>query len=654
VRATRLQELIRQWILFIPLLTAVSGAIAVQTLPPRDLDNVLPPLFLAAGLLVTASMLYLRQLATLNLKLAEGLHGATTRLNLLHHLSLELDKSLDAAQIAGTLLEHTRQLLAADAAALWLLSEYAAPPATRSQQQGLLAETESAVESRWRRMATLGFESPAQEQALWQWEMTLESGAYAGNGSTPLVAGTAGEGALPDSLNEKMPDAFGSAIALPILWKGNTGGVILVSSLHKELASDDLSFLNNITLIAAPAFSNALLYQSATTRAEIDGLTNLYNHRAIQERLVQEVARARRSQKLNPDARLAMAIMDVTDFKLFNDTYGHAVGDAVLRAVSDCLSRIFRISDVVGRYGGDEFVVLLPETDCGGAEIICARAVAAISNRPFAAPDGSQVSIRLTCGIASLPDDGYSADDLLQVADARLYMAKEQGKALIEAPCDANARVSQAVTLKPSWRVIGALDALITAIDHKDRYTRRHCERVWKYALLTAQELDCAPPMLEAVYISSLVLDIGKIVVSAPLLRKPGRFTEEEMEVIRQHPVIGAMIVKDIPQVETVLDGIRHHHESFDGSGYPDGLQGEAIPFIGRLLAAADCFTAMTVDRPYRTALSQEQALQEMTQLRGVKYDPMIMDALASAIEKAANSDADALAVLQSTIAQDK
>jgi diguanylate cyclase (GGDEF)-like protein len=425
---------------------------------------------------------------------------------------------------------------------------------------------------------------------------------------------------------------------VPIRWKGETQGAIFVQTRSRGLPGESLVLLDDIALLAGPSLQNALLYQSASERAEVDGLTGLYNHRSIQERLQQEVSRVARAHHLNPNTRFAIAVMDITDFKLFNDTYGHAVGDQVLRSVSDCLKKTFRVSDTVGRFGGDEFLALLPDTPCRGSEVLCARAVAAIAAQPFIAPDGSPISIRLTCGVATFPEDGTTSTELLKAADERLYAAKRSGELIVDDACSRN--VAEVLTLRPEWNSIGLLDTLVSTIDGKDHYTRGQCERVWRYALMIAHQLQFSPEQMEATHFGALVHDVGKIVVPDAILRKPGRLTPDEFRIMQQHTIFGAMIVKDLPQLESILGAVRHHHEHWDGSGYPDKVQGEAIPVIARIIAVADSFSAMITPRPYRKGQSEKQAFDEIERQKGKQYDPVIVEAFRGALEALAKDPA--------------
>lgn len=640
LRPSRFQEIVRQWVLLIPLATAVIGSVAVKAGPEEEWVTYLPAFFLIGALLVTTTMLHQRRMFTTNLALTDSLHASNQRLDILHRLALELNQSLDVSQVAQTVLECTRRPLAADAGALWLRldllpSGALEPGILRSLPIQLTGPVSS---RRWCCIASSGFELPIHRRILEDWDALLERGDCEGEQHTLRIS--ANQGSTPFAPGNDSPllqNIFGAgnaAASIPIIWEGEIVGAMLVAKWKTPLHQEEVVLLHDIALIVGPALQNSLLYGAATARAEIDGLTSLYNHRVIHERLTQELARAQRARVTHPNSRMSVGVMDLTDFKLFNDTYGHAVGDKVLRFVSDCLRNTFRSSDIVGRYGGDEFVVVLPDTDAVGAEVICSRAVKNVSSTPFEAGDGSHITIRLACGVATFPDDGESAAELLEAADHRLYMAKGRGKLMVESDKDGTSLepVPDTLVTEPLWKTLGVLEALMTAIDSKDHYTRRHCERVWTYAMMIAAQLNLSREITQAIHIASLVHDVGKIVVPDAILKKPGRLNPEETKVMQKHAVFGALIVKDVPNLDIVLDGVRNHHERWDGSGYPDQLAGEAIPFMGRLLSVPDAFVAMITDRPYRRAYSIEQAVTEIERGSGLQFDPKIVEAFVGAM----------------------
>jgi len=324
-----------------------------------------------------------------------------------------------------------------------------------------------------------------------------------------------------------------------------------------------------------------------------------------------------------------VVMMDLNNFKFFNDTYGHPEGDRVLKTVAQCLREACRGGDIIGRFGGDEFISLLVDTDTQGALHVCRRIAARVEEEGYQQRgDQRRIPIGLSFGAAIYPHDGTTAMELLTVADANLYEAKRGGSPMM-IKRSAVEETQELRKLKDAGTggSFGVLDALVTAIDNKDHYTRRHSEDVTHWATLIARELDYSSETQRAVRIAGLLHDVGKIAVPDSILRKPGRLNDDEFQIMQQHPVFGALIVKDVPNLPEVLGGIRHHHERFDGKGYPDKLSGEDIPLLGRILAVPDCFSAMTTDRPYRKALSWSEALEEIEKGKSTQFDPQMADA---------------------------
>lgn len=624
---SRRADMVRQWILLVPLATAVLGAAGTQV-DDLYVQQLLPALFFIGALLITVAMLHQRRLFQLTETLSDDLRAANAHLDLLHRLQFELNQSLDVSEVSRTVLEHALLSFGADYGALWLRPH---DVSTRGDKRGRLAE-----ERAWRLEAAKGW--PVDERRT---ILQCLSDAL-GEDVTEImhrVTGVAPSGCDLCARIAECDDQGMSAMGFPVSWKDETIGYILVARNEGQpsFAAADAEMLREFGLITGPSLENALLYQRTLTRADIDGLTNLLNHRAVQERLSQELARTQRARRTNNGAQFSIAIFDLADFKLFNDTYGHATGDEILRTVARTLRSTSRASDVVARYGGDEFLAILPEADETGAMVTCNRAIETLSAQPFVADDGSQIVIRITCGIAVYPADGENGDDLFEAADARLYEAKQQGRQVIpyvRVPTDdkekPRERVSESASL---WGHFGVLDALITAIDNRDHYTRRHSEQVMAYALLLARHLDSAAETLESVCTGALLYDIGKIAVPDAILRKPGLLSSDETRLMQQHCRFGAMMVQDVAHRDRVIECVLHHHEAWDGSGYPSGLTGENIPWMGRLIAVADAFAAMTTDRPYRRALAPVNALGELQRNRQARFDPAMVDAFGEVLK---------------------
>jgi len=363
------------------------------------------------------------------------------------------------------------------------------------------------------------------------------------------------------------------------------------------------------------------LLEEARAEAERDPLTGLLNHRAFHARLEEEAERAHQG-----GTSLAIAVLDLDNFKFFNDAYGHAVGDEVLRQVSTVLRTACRMGDVLARFGGDEFALLMPDVGPDTtAEGVRARLAAGLSDIRYQPPGSrSAIPIGLSAGVALFPAEAPTRLAVMQIADERLLRAKTGSGADTEAH-----RVRGA--MYRSVEGFSMLDALVTAVDNKDRYTRRHSEDVMTHGLEIARRLGLAEADRHTVAVAALLHDVGKIGVPDFVLRKPGDLTDEEFEAVKRHPNIGAAVVAAVPGLEAVLDAIRHHHERWDGAGYPGGLRGEAIPALARLLAVADAYSAMTTDRPYRKGMAAAEARRLLEQGAGTQWDPACVRAFLDA-----------------------
>jgi diguanylate cyclase (GGDEF)-like protein len=352
--------------------------------------------------------------------------------------------------------------------------------------------------------------------------------------------------------------------------------------------------------------------QELANLAEHDGLTGLLNHRTIHGKLMDYVSS-------HPNDHITVMMIDMDGFKQFNDTYGHQVGDQVIRHVANILGQSFSEDVFIGRCGGDEFMAVLPRCNASEASIIADRIKTVLEHRPFRNPEGVAIPIRLCFGISDTTTAGSSPINLVATADAALFEGKKKG--------------GDAITLHMTIKEQGdienrttfdVLDSLVTAIDNKDRYTKRHSEDVTTYALLLAQSLSLSEETCSAVRVAGLLHDVGKIGVPDAILRKPGKLSPQEYEIMKNHVTISTLIIHGLPRLADVLDAVAYHHERWDGKGYPKGLAGEQIPLLGRVMAIADAFSAMTLDRPYRAGMSVEEALTEIEEGCGTQFDPRL------------------------------
>ena len=327
-----------------------------------------------------------------------------------------------------------------------------------------------------------------------------------------------------------------------------------------------------------------------------DPLTKCLNRRGLRERADAELAHS-----LRHGTPFSVLVLDLDNFKQVNDSRGHSTGDAVLCRVVDCLGEVVRPSDAVGRLGGDEFAVLLPETSETEAAAVAARVTDALA-----------ADAPCSIGVASFPLDGNDLDSLLREADTRLYASR-------------NGRGGRAVAHgeRLSWAT-----ALAEAVDMRMDTSHEHSRAVAGYAVTIAAELDWDDEALGLLHLAGMLHDVGKVAVPDGILRKPGPLTEVEFDEVRRHSTIGADLVARVEGLDPIVPWIRHSHEHFDGTGYPSGLRGEDIPLAARILLVADAFDAMTSDRPYRDALSHEEALRELEAHAGGQFDPRCVELL--------------------------
>lgn len=411
--------------------------------------------------------------------------------------------------------------------------------------------------------------------------------------------------------------ADSTLLVVPLMSRGAVlGAVGLLTDGERELRDDELQLQRSIGAQLGLALENARQYDRARFLADRDSVTGLLNHRSLHERLENEVYRAQRAGR-----QFSMVMMDLDNFKLFNDTYGHPIGDDVLREVAELLAQTVRTSDVAGRYGGDEFMMILPETDSHGAVEMVQRMRELLDGHPFLAPDGLHVPVRLSFGVASYPDHGRKLNELIGYADANLYLSKEQGGDTV------TAGVGGQLDDISDIGIFSILQGLLSAVDNKDRYTRCHSDEVTAYALALASQLALPDETHRSLRMAGMLHDVGKIGVPDRILRKPARLTDDEYEVLKRHALLSEMIVKEVPHLGEVMAAVGSHHERYDGAGYPRGLKGEEIPLMGRILAVADAYAAMTTDRPYRKALTPEAARAELRAVAGTQLDAAIVDA---------------------------
>ncbi len=339
-----------------------------------------------------------------------------------------------------------------------------------------------------------------------------------------------------------------------------------------------------------------------------DPLTGTPNHGTLVTALAEAMEAAR--PKHEP---IAVALLDIDNFRLLNDTHGHLAGDQAILTVAELLQAEFPgPGTTVGRYGPDEFLVVEPSVDVQTLERALERFRAALVGRALAFDGSEALPVTVSAGVCAFPDNGGSVTELLSIAAVTLQEARTSGG-------DAILIAGGSIDLPAETRTFDVFQGLILAIDGKDRYTKRHSEDVARYAVFLADRLTLDPDLIATIRVAGLLHDVGKIGIPDGILRKPARLTEAEYDIVKQHVALGDMIVRDLPNIELIRAGVRHHHERWDGQGYLDRLEGDQIPLIGRILAVGDAFSAMTTTRPYRKAHERGRGAPEA---RGRRRDP--------------------------------
>lgn len=612
--------------------------------------------------------------------LAQGLQAdvaaRTHEISTLHEVAADLSNTLDSGKIISTALDRSMNSLHADAGAIWLFKGEEEAETTlaltgTAGQDGFDTSAEERVERRKAQRqgraqesgntrgsaaairkalveAALG-QALAEHRADWipkgkRWHLVraavdhvVERQEEIQRNAIKALHNGLEQGNMENALLtcRSLNNTFQAAYIVPIQWKGEILGAVSILRNKQALTSAEIALLQSLALEVGVALQNAHLYQEAVRLADRDSLSDLFNHRAVQQQLNVCLSRAARSRD-----QFVILMMDLNNFKFFNDTYGHQIGDEVIRRVAECLRQSCRISDVIGRYGGDEFIALLMDTDAEGARVVVKRIEEKVAEQALESDDGRRIPISLSFGGAIFPHDGEKGLELLGVADANVTEAKMAGGGFIMRRHEEESDELKALKDASVGGSFGVLDALVTAIDNKDNYTRRHSEDVARWGVMIGRQLGFTPEQQRSLRICGLLHDVGKIAVPDSVLRKPGRLNDDEFKVMQQHPVFGALIVKEVPDLDDVLGGIRHHHERFDGRGYPDRLTGLDIPLFGRILAVPDCFSAMTTNRPYRMGLSWDEAISEIVKGKGTQFDPDIADAFLRGIEELRRAEA--------------
>ena len=386
--------------------------------------------------------------------------------------------------------------------------------------------------------------------------------------------------------------------------------------------------------------------------AATDGLTGLYNRRQFFEMLRRECLRGRRH-----GTTTSLVVADVDHFKAINDEYGHTLGDDVLVKVADTLKESARATDIVARNGGDEFMILMPATDEQQAFVGAERIRKKVAQQ-VVSEGGRSRHVSISFGVCSVSaDETGTPEDLIDRADEALYAAKTTGRNCTRTWRQTHSPDASGEEASPQQKAIESLQdrlntlsdfsketfvrsiqSLAIAQEARDPYAKRHSENVARYATGIAETMGLDPEQVEIIRRAALMHDIGKIGVPDAVFQKPGPLTPQERTIMESHVLIGTRMLDRLGFLGPEIPIIRHHHERWDGKGYPDGIAGNGIPLGAQVLAVADAFDAITSERVYHEARDLPTAMGILSEESGRQFNPAAVDAMARWLRESARN----------------
>mgnify|MGYP001484383854 CR=1 FL=1 len=497
-------------------------------------------------------------------------------------------------------------------------------------------------------------------------EIKAEAGAtaHAKGARVPLGVGILGRVArtgeralvhngLEGQIGAILPESR-SVLCIPITYAETLLGALNIESRNERAFSpQDVLILNTLADLLATALHNAFVFQKLQQQSITDGLTGIKTRRFFWEALSAEWKRASRSGR-----PFSVVLIDLDKFKEVNDTMGHFEGDLVLARVGRLLEQKSRQQNVVARYGGDEFIILMPETGPDQAQVLAERLRQWMASDPML----SEHHITGSFGVASFPTHGFSIEDIIRVADAGMYVSKRSGgnrvsaaeefaageqfasqrqqiSAYIEGflqrehngPAHLEELNSTLLKLCGGDEDLNvpllkeSIEILSRAAESRELRTSGHGDLVARYTEILARALHLSPEDTADLVYAARVHDVGKIFVPERILNKPGPLTDDEFFLVRMHAQVGAEITGMLPDSSRMREAVEHHHQRFDGSGYPDGLKGEQIPQWARIIALSDAYANMLTEQSISAARTPEQALDELAKMSGTRFDGMLV-----------------------------
>ena len=405
-----------------------------------------------------------------------------------------------------------------------------------------------------------------------------------------------------------------------------TGCILLAGKPGKNLYTDaNMEFIQAVADLCSEAVTNAYIYERAIAEAQKDELTGLINLKFFFEILDREFEK-------HKDIALSLCLINIDNFKLYNQLYGTLEGDLALQRIAAILASAINENAYAARINGDEFALILPGYDVYSAKCLADNIVEQIGNITTTDTVGS---LTVSIGICAAPYMASSARELYRNADTTVYTIKRTGKNAVQMYSeDITRRVPISSAHKSGYNEnAGTIYALTAAVDAKDHYTFQHSQNVAYYAAELAKGAGMAADLVEIVREAGMLHDIGKIGIREDILNKPEKLTPDEFEAMKAHVENAVNIIRHLPALDYVIPAVLSHHERYDGRGYPRRLEKDNIPITGRILCIADSFDAITSTRNYKTAIPLEEAIRILRSEAGKQFDPNLVEIFADLLE---------------------
>ena len=450
-------------------------------------------------------------------------------------------------------------------------------------------------------------------------------------------------------------------IIFPISVKDQFKGFLSVFSPRKELKDDELSFLNLFARQIELAITIANLFETVKKQAVTDHLTNLFNRRFFEDALHREATRSLRTKQ-----PFCLIGLDLDHLKKINDTYGHSMGDKAIATIANVITKNARSVDIPSRFGGEEFFIILPGIDAKGGIAAAERIRTSIESAEI---EGLEGGITASLGVASFIEQTTNIDELFEMCDKAMYSSKQKGRNQVTLADTDNMTSWQDIAIDAFVDILtqhripfnkkiasdliqklqvkqtdssgtSTQELLYSIVDSISKsyfplYQEGSTKNKVTLATLIAKRMNLSKAEIDKLKIAMLLYDIGNTMVPKELLKKPAPLNQKEKDEIKKHPIVGAQeILKPISSVSNIIPIIEHHHENWDGTGYPNNKKGEEIPVTSQIILITDSYFAMISYRPYRKAYTTEEAIEEIKQNANKKYSKELVEAFIYSIEE--------------------